>query len=87
MTLEESVLATRRQLLRAAEQSGNVSATCRLFNVSRAQFYEWRAAWQRYGVDGLRPKPTAARPGRPVVVPLETEHRVIAVARAWPPQR
>ena len=43
MTLEASVLATRRQLLRAAEQSGNVSATCRLFNVSRAQFYEWRA--------------------------------------------
>ena len=36
MTLEESVLATRRQLLRAAEPSGNVSATCRLFNVSRA---------------------------------------------------
>jgi transposase InsO family protein len=84
MTLEESVLATRRQLLRAAEQSGNVSATCRLFNVSRAQFYEWRAAWQRYGVDGLRPKPTAARPGRPVGVALETEHRVIAVALAWP---
>src|SRR5215203_6584385 len=49
MTLEESVLATRRQLLRAAEQSGNVSATCRLFNVSRAQFYEWRAAWRQYG--------------------------------------
>src|SRR5215211_68242 len=69
MTLEESVLATRRQLLRAAEQSGNVSATCRLFNVSRAQFYEWRAAWRQYGADGLRPKPTAARPGRPVAEP------------------
>jgi hypothetical protein len=32
----------------------------------------------------LRPKPTAARPGRPVTVSLETEHRVIAVALAWP---
>ena len=84
MTLEESVLATRRQLLRAAEQSGNVSATCRLFNVSRAQFYEWRAAWRQYGADGLRPKPTAARPGRPVTVSIETEHRVLAMALAWP---
>ena len=45
MTLEESVLATGRQLLRGAEQSGNVSATYRLYNVSRAQFYQWRAAW------------------------------------------
>jgi transposase InsO family protein len=84
MTLEESVLATRRQLLRAAEQSGNVSATCRLFNVSRAQFYEWRAAWRQYGTDGLRPKPTAARPGRPPALSLETEHRVMATALAWP---
>ncbi len=84
MTLEESVLATRRQLLRAAEQSGNVSATCRLFNVSRAQFYEWRAAWRQYGADGLRPKPTTARPGRPVTVSVEIEHRVLAVALAWP---
>ena len=84
MTLEESVLATRRQLLRAAEQSGNVSATCRLFDVSRAQFYEWRTAWRQYGADGLRPKPTAARPGRPVTVSVETEHRVLAMALAWP---
>ena len=84
MTLEESVLATRRQLLRAAEQSGNVSATCRLFDVSRAQFYEWRAAWRQDGADGLRPKPTAARPGRPVTVSVETEHRVLAMALAWP---
>lgn len=84
MTLEESVLATRLQLLRAAEQSGNVSATCRLFNVSRTQFYEWRTQWRRYGADGVRPKPTAERPGRPVSHSVETEHRVIAVALAWP---
>ena len=84
MTLEDSVLATRLQLLRAAEQSGNVSATCRLFNVSRTQFYEWRKQWRQYGADGVRPKPTAARTGRPVAQSLETEHRVIAVALAWP---
>ncbi len=34
--------------------------------------------------DGLRPQPTAARPGRPVAVSLETEHRVMAMALAWP---
>ncbi len=84
MTLEESVLASRLRLLRAAEQSGNVSVTCRVFGVSRAQFYEWRTQWRRYGAEGVRPKPTAARPGRPASQSLETEHRVIAVALAWP---
>lgn len=84
MTLEDSVLAARLQLLRAAEQSGNVSETCRVFDISRTQFYEWRKQWRVYGDDGVRPKPTAARPGRPVAYSAELEHRVIAVALAWP---
>ena len=84
MTLEESVLAFRLQVLREAERVGNVSATCRLFDVSRTRFYEWRAQWRQYGADGLRPKPTSAQRGRPVGVTLEAEHRVLAVALAWP---
>ena len=84
MTLEESVLAFRLQVLREAARAGNVSATCRVFDISRTRFYEWRALWRRYGADGLRPKPTAAQRGRPVTVTHETEHRVIAMALAWP---
>jgi transposase InsO family protein len=84
VTLEESVLAFRLQVLREAERVGNVSATCRLFDVSRTRFYEWRAQWRQYGADGLRPKPTNAQRGRPVGVTLEAEHRVLAVALAWP---
>lgn len=84
MTLEESVLALRLQVLREAERSGNVSATCRTFAVSRTRFYEWRAQWRQYGADGLRPKPTSAHRGRPVGLPIDVEHRVIATALAWP---
>jgi transposase InsO family protein len=84
VTLEESVLAFRLQVLREAARAGNVSATCRVFDISRTRFYEWRALWRRYGADGLRPKPTAAQRGRPVTVAHETEHRVIAMALAWP---
>jgi transposase InsO family protein len=84
MTLEDSVLALRLQVLREAERSGNVSATCRTFDLSRTRFYEWRTQWRRYGADGLRPKPRAAQRGRPVAVPIETERRVIATALAWP---
>ena len=84
MTLDDSVVAFRLKVLRAAAESGNVSATCRRFEVSRTRFYEWRAQWQQYGADGLRPKPTTAQRGRPVSVTPELEHQVMAMALAWP---
>jgi transposase InsO family protein len=84
VTPEESLLGFRVRVMQHAERSGNVSQTCRLFGLSRTRFYEWRPLWRRYGVDGLRPKPTAAHPGRPVTVSIESERLVVAEALAWP---
>ena len=64
MTLEDSIHAQRLRVLREAEQTGNVSATCRRYGWSRARFYELRQRFRQYGADGLRPKPVAGSPGR-----------------------
>jgi transposase InsO family protein len=84
MTLEQSIQGYRLQVLAEAERTGNVSAVCRQFAISRTVFYEWRRTFRRYGRDGLRPKPQQGRRGRPASLLPEVESRVIAVALAWP---
>ena len=75
MTLDDSIQAQWR---------GNVSATCRRYDVSRTVFYRWRARLVRYGPDGLHPKRRTARPGRAPALSVADERRVIAEALAWP---
>jgi transposase InsO family protein len=90
MTLEDSVQAQRLHVFRRAEELGNVSAACREAGVSRALFYRWKQRMDRYGADGLHPKRTQARRGRPPAVPAHVERQVIALALSWPtwgPQR
>ena len=70
--------------LQAAQRSGNVSATCRRYDVSRTVFYRWRARLTRYGADGLHPTRRTARRGRAPELTVTDERRVIAEALAWP---
>ena len=84
MTLEDKVQAQRLHVFRRAEELGNVSAACREAGISRARFYELRKRYERYGVDGLHPRRSKARPGRPPAVAAHTERAVIALALAWP---
>lgn len=83
MTLEDSIHAQRLRVLREAEQTGNVSATCDRYGWSRARFYELRKRFQEYGADGVRPKPQT-RAGRPPGLSVEDERRILALALAWP---
>jgi transposase InsO family protein len=89
MTLEESVVVHRLQLLRLAEQLGSVTQACRQQGVSRTLFYRLRRRLLRYGEVGLWPRPSRsirwARQSAP-----QLEHAVLAYALAWPthgPQR
>ena len=84
MTLEDSIHSQRLHVLREAERLGNVSEACRRHGVSRTVFYRLRQRLDAYGPDGVHPKRQRARPGRPPVVPVQTERRVIALAVAWP---
>ena len=68
MTLEDSIQGFRLRVLTDATRSGNVTATCARFGVSRTWFYRLRARLERYGPDGLHPKRRLARRGRPSLV-------------------
>ena len=84
MTLDDSIQVFRLRVLREAQRSGNVSATCRRYDVSRTVFYRWRARLARYGPGGVHPKRRTARPGRAPELSVADERRVIAEALAWP---
>ena len=43
----------KRRVLTHAEQSGNVSKTCRYFGISRETFYQWKRAFKEKGEEGL----------------------------------
>ena len=84
MTLEDRVQAQRLLAFRRAEELGNVSAACRELGMSRALYYRLRKRFLRYGTDGLHPRRTQARPGRPPVLSAFAERAVLALALAWP---
>jgi transposase InsO family protein len=84
MTLEDRVQALRLLAFCRAEELGNVSAACRELGLSRSLFYRWKQRFERYGPDGLHPRRTQARRGRPPAVPAHVERAVIALALAWP---
>ena len=90
MTLEDKVHAFRLRFLQRAQELGNVSAACREAGISRTLYYRWKKRFTRYGIDGLHPRRTATRPGRPVQLDTTKERRIVAMALTWPtwgPQR
>lgn len=84
MTLEQSILERRLHVITRAREMGNVSAACREAGISRTLFYRWRKKYERYGRDGLHPRRTEARPGRPVQTPPHIERQVVAWSLSWP---
>ncbi len=53
MTDDQQEVRRKLWVLEHAEQSGNVSKTCRYFGIGRASFYRWRDAHEREGEAGL----------------------------------
>jgi len=84
MTLEDKVHAFRLRVLQRAEELGNVSAACREAGISRTLYYRWRKRFTYYGIDGLHPRRTATRPGRPVQLDTTKERRIVAMALSCP---
>jgi transposase InsO family protein len=84
MTLEDSVHDFRLLVLREAKETGNVSATCRKFGISRTLFYRWKKRLDRYGADGVHPRRRAASRGRPPALAAQDERWILALALSWP---
>lgn len=57
MTAKKKLAQKRLTLLQLAEKLGNVSKACQMHKVSRSQFYEYKRAFQEFGLSGLIDKP------------------------------
>ena len=83
MTAQKKLAQNRLTLLQLAEKLGNVSKACRMHNISRSQFYEYKRAFQEYGLEGLIDKPPI--PGsHPNELPDETKARIIELSLQYP---
>jgi transposase InsO family protein len=83
MTLVDSVHQTRLHAMVYAARVGNVSQACRDLGISRTLFYRWKARYEQYGPDGLRPGQRKA-PLHPGQTPPHLERSVLAWAIAEP---
>jgi transposase-like protein len=53
MTQAQRDIKRKLAVLEHAEQSSNVSKTCRYFGISRDTFYRWKKNYQERGEEGL----------------------------------
>jgi transposase-like protein len=53
VTQAERDVRRKLRVLRHAQETGNVSKTCRYFGVSRTSFYDWKLAYETKGEEGL----------------------------------
>jgi len=83
MTAKQKLAQKRLTLLQLAEKLGNVSRACRMHQVSRSQFYEYKRSFQQYGLDGLVDKPPIPQ-SHPNQLPPETVKRIIGLSLAHP---
>jgi transposase len=79
MTDAEAIYRFRLTVLEHAAATGNVTATCELFKVSRKSFYKWRHRAQRYGLQALMPKARRA-PQMPNATPTHIVARLLSLA-------
>ncbi len=83
MTAPEKLAQKRLTLLQLAQRLGNVSDACRMHKVSRSQFYEYKRAFQTYGIDGLIDKPPIPA-SHPKQLPKKTRDRIISLSLEYP---
>ena len=84
MTLADSVQAMRLRVIQRATVLGSVTAACQEAGISRTVFYRWRQRFEQYGADGLHPRRSQAKRGRPAEVPPHVERLVVGLGLAWP---
>jgi len=83
MTAKKKVAQKRLTLLQLAEKLGNVSRACRMHDVSRSQFYEYKRAFQEHGFDGLIDRPPIPGP-MPHELPEKTKQKILDLSLKHP---
>lgn len=74
---------TRYTILKHGFKNGNISETCELFKISRTTFYNWKNAYEKYGVNGLRNQ-EPRKPNMPNKIGKEIEEKILDYVRRYP---
>lgn len=74
---------SKHMILKHASKVNNVSYTCKLFGISRATFYNWHRAYEKYGFSGLENK-EPKKPNMPNKVDENLEHDILAYVEKFP---
>ena len=70
-------------MLALAEQLQNISAACKRAGISRSHLYEIKAAFEKYGSDGLAPR-ERRRPRMPNETPPELVEKILEMTAQFP---
>lgn len=83
MTNDDVLYRSRLRLFGLARELGSVRAACRLLEVHHSTYYRWRRQLVAYGPEILRPR-ERRQPRMPNAISPMVEHRVMALALAYP---
>lgn len=79
---EQRDISRKLRVLNHAQESGNISKTCRYFGVSRETFYQWKKAYQRGGERALiNSKPCPQNPK--LRTPAHIEEKILHLRRTY----
>jgi transposase len=83
MGTRERLIKARLRTLALAEELQNIALACRRTGISRSQYYEIKQAFEKYGPEGLVPRPR--RPPRmPNQTPPELEQQILRMTERHP---
>jgi len=83
MTAREQLIRARMGMLALADQLQNISVACKRAGISRSHFYEIKAAFEKYGRDGLAPR-DRRRPRMPNETPPELAEKILEMTAKYP---
>lgn len=83
MGTREKLIKARLGMLALAEELQNISLACKRAGISRSHFYEIKQAFEKYGADGLAPRPRR-RPRMPNQTPPELEQQILEMTERYP---
>jgi len=76
MTPQEMLLKQKFSLLQLARELNNIRKACNILNVSRQHYYNVKKNFEKYGVEGLKPK-ERVRPKMPNQTEKNIEDKII----------
>jgi len=83
MSTRDQLIKARLGMLALAEELQNISLACKRAVISRIHFYEIKAAYEKFGSEGLAPGPRR-RPRMPNETPPELVAKILEMTAQYP---